>query len=155
MVLVTWFGAKAYCDFYGWRLPTEVEWERAARGIDGRPFPWGSEIGRNHANFYSSHDLFEKIIGGQGETTPVGFYNGGTYDGYVTLKAVSRPGLYDMVGNVWQWTGDVYEDQHYRYMRGGSRMDYEYNLMVRTRNSAGPDYYSPSVGFRCARNVME
>lgn len=153
MVLVTWFGAKAYCEFHGWRLPAEVEWEKAARGTDGRPFPWGDEIERNHANFYSSHDLFEKIVGGQGDTTPVGFYNGKTYDDYATLKAVSPYGLYDMAGNVWQWAGDVYEDQHYRYMRGGSRMDYAYNLRVWTRNSAGPDYYSPSVGFRCVRDA--
>jgi formylglycine-generating enzyme required for sulfatase activity len=155
MVLVTWFGARAYCEFYGWRLPSEVEWEKAARGSDGRPFPWGSEIERNQANFYSSHDLFEKIVGGQGDTTPVGFYNGKTYDDYTTLKAVSPYGLFDMAGNVWQWTGDVYEDQHYRYMRGGSRMDYAYNLRVWTRNSAGPDYYSPSVGFRCAREAVD
>jgi formylglycine-generating enzyme required for sulfatase activity len=57
-----------------------------------------------------------------------------------------------MAGNVWQWTGDVYEDQHYRYMRGGSKDTYGYNLRVWTRNSAGPEYYSPAIGFRCARD---
>jgi len=61
MVMVTWFGAKAYCEFFGWRLPGETEWEKAARGNDARPFPWGDEIERNRANFYSSFDLFEKI----------------------------------------------------------------------------------------------
>jgi len=152
MVIVTWFGAKAYCEFYGWRLPTEIEWEKAARGIDGRPFPWGDEIERNNANYYSSHDLFEKIVGGLGDTTPVGFYNGRTYDGYETLDSASPYGLYDMAGNVWQWTGDVYEDQHYRYLRGGSRENYAYDLRVWTRNSAGPTYYSPNVGFRCVRD---
>lgn len=152
MVMVTWFGAKAYCEFYGWRLPSETEWEKAARGNDARPFPWGDEIERNRANFYSSFDLFEKIWGKQGNTTPVGFYNGRTYDGYRTLDATSPYGLYDMAGNVWQWTGDVKEGVHYRYMRGGSKADYAYNLRVWMRNSAGPDYYSPNVGFRCARN---
>jgi sulfatase modifying factor 1 len=152
MTVVTWFGAKAYCDFYDWRLPTEIEWEKAARGTDGRPFPWGDEIERNHGNFYSSRDPFEEYSGKQGDTTPVGFYNGLTYDGYETLDNVSPYGLYDMAGNVEQWTGDVYENQHYRYMRGGSKAFYDYNLRVWTRNNATPTYYSPNVGFRCARN---
>jgi formylglycine-generating enzyme required for sulfatase activity len=152
MVLVSWFGAKAYCEFYGWRLPTEIEWEKAARGTDNRPYPWGDKIARNNANYYSSHDVFEKIWGGAGGTTPVGFYNGMTYDDYQTLDSPSPYGLYDMAGNVWQWTGDVYDNQHYRYMRGGSKENYEYNLRIWTRNSAGPTYYSPSVGFRCARD---
>jgi sulfatase modifying factor 1 len=151
MVQVTWFGARAYCEYYGWRLPTELEWEKAARGEDERPYPWGWEIVNNHANFYSSHDIFEKTFGKLGDTTPVGFYNGATYDGYETLDSSSPYGLYDMAGNVWQWTGNVYEDQHYRYMRGGSKLDYGYNLRVWTRNSAAPYYYSPNVGFRCVR----
>ena len=56
-----------------------------------------------------------------------------------------------MAGNVWQWVGDDYPDQHYRYMRGGSKESYAYNLRIWTRNSAGPTFYSPSVGFRCVR----
>lgn len=152
MTMVTWFGAKAYCEYFGYRLPTEIEWEKAARGTDGRPFPWGDEIDKHNANYYSSHDVFEKIIGGLGDTTPVGLYNGSTLEDYTTLDSPSPYGLYDMAGNVWQWTGDVYENQHYRYMRGGSKDTYGYNLRVWTRNSAGPDYYSPGVGFRCVRD---
>jgi iron(II)-dependent oxidoreductase len=152
MTVVTWFGAKAYCDYYGWSLPTEIEWEKAARGTDGRPFPWGDDIERNHANFYSSRDPFEVYNGKQGNTTPVGFYNGMTYDGYETLSAASPYGLYDMAGNVEQWTGDVYELQHYRYLRGGSKAFYGYNLRVWTRNNVTPIHVSPNVGFRCARN---
>ena len=155
MTLVTWFGANAYCQYYGWRLPGEIEWEKAARGSDGRAFPWGNEIQRGNANYYSSFDLFEKFSGKGGSTSPVGFYNGGTYDGYATLDSPSPYGLYDMAGNVWQWTGDVYEKQHYRYLRGGSKDTYAYNLRVWTRNSAGPEYYSPAVGFRCAREVLK
>ncbi len=150
VTLVTWFGARAYCEYYGWRLPTEVEWEKAARGVDGRAYPWGDEIQRNQANYYSSHDIFEKLAGAS-DTSPVGFYNGNTYDGYATVDGSSPYGLYDMAGNVWQWTGDDYEDQHYRYLRGGSKENYEYNLRVWTRNSAGPEYFSPNVGFRCVR----
>jgi formylglycine-generating enzyme required for sulfatase activity len=148
--LVTWFGAKAYCEYYGWRLPLETEWEKAARGTDNRPFPWGHSIKKENANYYSSHDIFEKFAG-KSDTTPVGFYNGGTYQGFKTEDSPSPYGLYDMAGNVWQWTGDVYEDQHYRYMRGGSKENYAYNLRVWTRNSASPTYFSPNVGFRCAR----
>ena len=155
MTMVTWFGAKAYCDYFDYRLPTEEEWEKSARGENARPFPWGDEIETTNANYYSSHDIFEKIIGGLGDTTPVGFYNGQTYDGYTTLDSPSPYGLYDMAGNVWQWTGDVYENQHYRYMRGGSKDNYAYNLRVWTRNSAGPVYFSPAVGFRCLRDSSE
>jgi formylglycine-generating enzyme required for sulfatase activity len=156
MTMVTWFGAQAYCEYYGWRLPSEIEWEKAARGtetIDGYalPFPWGKEIERNNANFYSSFDLFVKIFGKLGNTTPVGFYNGHTYNGYETLNSASPYGLYDMAGNVWQWTGDIYPKQHYRHMRGGSFYSYEVDLRVWKYNSAGPQYYSPAVGFRCAR----
>lgn len=56
-----------------------------------------------------------------------------------------------MGGNVWQWTGDDYPDQHYRYMRGGSFYTYEVDLRVWKNNSAGPQHYSPEVGFRCSR----
>jgi formylglycine-generating enzyme required for sulfatase activity len=155
MVQVTWFGARSYCEFYGGRLPSELEWEKAARGEDNRPYPWGWEIELNNANFYSSTDIFEKTFGKAGNTTPVGYYNGQTYDDHVTLDSPSLYGLYDMAGNVWQWTGDVYEDQHYRYMRGGSKADYGYNLRIWTRNNAAPQYFSPSVGFRCVRDPQE
>jgi formylglycine-generating enzyme required for sulfatase activity len=154
MVHVTWFGAAAYCEFNGWRLPTEVEWEKAARGTDNRPFPWGDDIRPENANYYSSHDVFEKTFGKAGDTTPVGLYNGGTYDGFETVDSPSPYGLYDMAGNVWQWTSDVYERQHYRYMRGGSKANYAYNLRIWTRNNAAPEYNSPSVGFRCVRDPI-
>lgn len=156
MTMVTWFGANAYCEYQGNHLPSEIEWEKAARGAEmvdghGLPFPWGVEIERNHANYYSSFDLFEKMFGKLGNTTPVGFFNGSTYDGYQTLDAASPYGLYDMAGNVWQWTGDDYTDQHYRYMRGGSFYSYEVDLRVWKNNSASPIHYSPAVGFRCAK----
>ncbi len=155
MVQVTWFGAKAYCEYYSGRLPSELEWEKAARSEDNRPYPWGWEIELNNANLYSSTDIFEKTFGKMGDTTPVGFYNGRIYNGYQTLDSVSPYGLYDMAGNVWQWTGDVYEDQHYRYMRGGSKADYAYNLRIWTRNNAAPRYFGPNVGFRCVRDPLE
>ncbi len=155
VALVTWFGASAYCEAVGGRLPMEAEWEKAARGTDQRAYPWGDTIERNRANFYASRDIFEKIVGKGGETTPAGYYNGKTYEGYKTLDAASPYGLYDMAGNLWQWTGDDYEKTHERTLRGGSKADYGYNLRVWTRNSASPDYASINVGFRCVRSPIQ
>jgi formylglycine-generating enzyme required for sulfatase activity len=151
MTDVTWFGAWGYCQYNGWRLPTEMEWEKAGRGTDERPFPWGEEILRENANFYSSRDPFEDMSTFGSRTSPVGFYNGQKYGDYQTLNSTSPYGLYDMAGNVWQWTGDVYEGMHYRFLRGGSKDTYDMDLRLWVRNNATPTYFSPGVGFRCAR----
>jgi formylglycine-generating enzyme len=151
MTNVSWFGAWGYCGYYNGRLPTEMEWEKAARGTDQRPFPWGWEIARNNANFYSSHDPFENMNSFGSRTTPAGFYNGKNYNGYTTLDSPSPYGLYDMAGNVSQWMGNIYEGMHYRFLRGGSKDSYDMDLRVWMRNNATPTYYSPGVGFRCAR----
>jgi formylglycine-generating enzyme required for sulfatase activity len=151
MTMVSWFGAWGYCGYYDYRLPTEIEWEKAGRGTDARPFPWGEAIQRNNANFYSSRDPFENMKTFGSRTTPVGFYNGQSYDGYLTLDSASPYGLYDMAGNVWQWTGNVYEGMHYRFMRGGSKDTYDMDLRLWVRNNATPTYTSPGVGFRCVR----
>jgi len=156
MTNVTWFGAWGYCEYNNSRLPTEMEWEKAGRGPSTgsgskRPFPWGEEILRENANFYSSRDPFEDMSSVGSRTTPVGFYNGQKYGDYQTLDSASPYGLYDMAGNVWQWTGNVYEGMHYRFMRGGSKDTYDMDLRLWVRNNATPIYFSPGVGFRCVR----
>lgn len=155
MAMVTWFGAWGYCKYYETRLPTEMEWEKAGRGSDKRPFPWGEEIARENANFYSSRDPFEDMNSYGSRTSPIGFYNGKKYTDYQTLDSASPYGLYDMAGNVWQWTGDIYEGMHYRFMRGGSKDTYDMDLRLWVRNNATPTFYSPGVGFRCAREIPE
>lgn len=153
--MVTWFGAQAYCEYYDGRLPSEIEWEKAARGTDRSPYPWGFDISSSNANFYHSDDPFDGLRDGFGGTTPVGFYNGETQAGFETIDSPSAYGAYDMAGNVWHWTGDVYENTHLRYMRGGSLRSYAHELRIWTRNSAGPDYFSAIVGFRCARDPVD
>jgi len=151
MTMVTWFGAWGYCQYYDTSLPTEVQWQKAARGTDTRPFPWGDEIQRNNANFYASRDPFEDMKTFGSRTTPVGYYNGSTYGDYATLDSKSPYGLYDMAGNVWQWVADVTEGFSDRFLKGGSKDTYDMDLRIWVRNSAPPMYFSPGVGFRCAR----
>jgi len=152
MTMVTWFGARGYCQYYDASLPSEIQWEKAARGTDTRPFPWGDEIHRENANFYASRDPFENMSSFGSRTSPVGFYNGKTYNGYLTLNSKSPYGLYDMAGNVWQWVDDALEGFSDRFMKGGSKDTYDMNLRIWTRNSAPPMYYGPGVGFRCVKN---
>lgn len=159
MTMVSWFGALGYCQYYNWRLPSELEWEKAARGPStgsgaARPFPWGDEIARENANFYASRDPFEDMRSFGSRTSPVGFYNGQNYSGYQTLDSASPYGLYDMAGNVWQWIGDVQPQTGFsdRFMKGGSKDTYDMDLRIWVRNSAPPMYFSPGAGFRCVKD---
>ena len=146
---VSWMGAQAYALHYGWRLPLEEEWEKAARGTDGRSYPFKEEPTPHNANFYHSGDPFDKSNG----TTPVGFYNGKTHGDFHTEDSPSPYGCYDMAGNVAEWMGTIIKGSHLRHIFGGSMVEYDFNLRSWTENSGMPWYTSHQVGFRCARNV--
>ena len=143
VVRVSWHDAVAFCTWAGVRLPSEAQWEKAARGTDGRITPWGNdEPTREHCNF----------AGQVGDTTPVG----------QLPKGASPYGVLEMAGNVWEWTGSLHrpypydpadgrEDSHSdggRTLRGGSFLSDADGVRCAARSWYNPDSWYDFFGIR-------
>ena len=153
VVCMSWYEAEAFANWLteaagvAVRLPTEAEWEKAARGTDGRLFPWGDEFDGmllNYCDVNCSKDwkdnAFDDSVGDQ--TALVGSYPAGA----------GPYGALDMAGNVWEWTGDWYAGE-YRVVRGGSWYVELRNVAAVSRLGVPPDYHGNDSGFRVVRGV--
>uniref|UniRef100_A0A8C5NWQ6 Inactive C-alpha-formylglycine-generating enzyme 2 n=1 Tax=Jaculus jaculus TaxID=51337 RepID=A0A8C5NWQ6_JACJA len=151
VVHVSWNDAGAYCAWRGRRLPTEEEWEFAARGgLKGQVYPWGNRFQPNRTNLWQGK--FPK-----GDKAEDGFHGLSPVNAF---PPQNNYGLYDLMGNVWEWTASPYQaaGQDMRVLRGASWIDTvdgsaNHRARVTTRMGNTPDSASDNLGFRCASGV--
>ncbi len=131
---VSWHEAHTYCKALGKRLPTEEEWEKAARGTDGKAYPWGEDFDSGKVNSREA---------AVSDTTPVGKYEAGK----------SFYGVYDMSGNVREWTDSWFDDDNriYKVVKGGGYIDDEETIYTFTIRKSIPEDGKAYIGFRCAK----
>ncbi len=137
---VSWHDARAFCAWAGGRLPSEEQWEKAARGSDGREFPWGAGADCRKANWgnFDGEGPCRSI--NPGRPTPVAS----------RPEGASPYGVMDLAGNVWEWVAGAYEDEPDRkIVRGGSCCSYFVEPRAANRNAWAPDHRDADLGFRC------
>ena len=151
VVGVSWGDADAFCRHYGLRLPTEAEWERAARGTDGRRFAWGdSAAGAERVSRGTTACCDADAADGYGATAPVGSFPTGE----------TPEGVHDLTGNVWEWVdgwynpydaGPAARTEEFRVLRGGGWNSDDWKLRATYRLAYDGDFrFSATGGFRCA-----